>query len=395
MDFSLTPEQRQFRDEVRAVVARHVTPGMHQRIHETGTYVDPALYREIADRGWLAGAVPGLGERDPVELYLLFHEIETQGGPIDGLVFNMMIAGVINHLGSDYLKETVMKPLIAGDAQICMGLSEPDSGSDVANAKTRATWVDDHWVINGHKMWTTLAHVSTWVMLLTRTGPAEPKHRNLTMFIVPLDLPGVEIRPVKTMGAERTNATFYTNVKLGDEWRLGEVGEGWKVLTTALAFERGVMGNTNPGVHLLTETVAWLKRSGTAVSDTLAQELAQMVIDNHVATLLTQRAAWLAAEGGLPGLEGSKAKLFSSEAYQRSVERLLELIGPRGLYPTSVADAAAGGWLNHHVRHAPVTTIYGGTSEIIRNTIAERELGLPKTRPTPGRSGGEGPARPQ
>jgi len=120
MDFSLTPEQRQFRDEVRAVVARHVTPGMHQRIHETGTYVDPALYREIADRGWLAGAVPGLGERDPVELYLLFHEIETQGGPIDGLVFNMMIAGVINHLGSDYLKETVMKPLIAGDAQICM-----------------------------------------------------------------------------------------------------------------------------------------------------------------------------------------------------------------------------------------------------------------------------------
>jgi alkylation response protein AidB-like acyl-CoA dehydrogenase len=274
-----------------------------------------------------------------------------------------------------------MSRLISGDAQMCMGFSEPDNGSDVANCKTKAEWVDGHWLINGQKMWTTLAHAADWVILLTRTNPDVPKHRGLTMFIVPLDHPGIEIRPIRTMGAELTNATYYTDVALDDDWRIGEADEGWTVMTTALAFERGVMGNTNPGVHLLAQTLQWIRRVGRDGDDQLADELVQLAIDNQVSTLLTQRAAWIAAEGGLPGLEGSKAKLFSSEAYQRAVADLLELIGPAGLYSGDSASAAAGGWINHHVRHAPVTTIYGGTSEIIRNAIAERELGLPRTRP--------------
>jgi alkylation response protein AidB-like acyl-CoA dehydrogenase len=385
MDFALSAGQRAFRDEVRAVVEAYVTPEMHERVHQTGTYADKDLYRALADRGWLASAVPGLGERDPIELYLLFHELETCGAPFDGLVMNMMIAGVINHLGSDFLKETVMSRLISGDAQMCMGFSEPDNGSDVANCKTKADWIDGRWLINGQKMWTTLAHAADWVILLTRTNADAPKHRGLTMFIVPLNLPGIEIRPIRTMGAERTNATYYADVVLEDEWRIGEVDKGWTVMTTALAFERGVMGHTNPGVHLLSQTLAWISRSGRSIDDALAGELAQIAIDNQVSTLLTQRAAWIAAEGGLPGLEGSKAKLFSSEAYQRGVASLLELIGPSGLYSGESRDAAAHGWINHHVRHAPVTTIYGGTSEIIRNTIAERELGLPKTRTAAGR----------
>jgi alkylation response protein AidB-like acyl-CoA dehydrogenase len=385
MDFALTLQQQDFRDEVRAVVDAYVTPELHERVHRTGTYADKDLYRALAARGWLAGAVPGLGERDPIELYLLFHELETQGAPFDGLVMNMMISGVINHLGSQFLKDSVMAPLLAGDGQICMGFSEPGSGSDVANCTTRAERKDDGWLINGHKMWTTLAHVADWVILLTRTDPAAAKHRGLTMFLVPMNLPGVDVHPVLTMGAERTNATYYTDVELGDEWRIGEVGGGWTVMVTALAFERGVMGNTNPGVHLLSQTAAGL--SGAARDpgrvpgrDEIAEELARIAIENQVSTLLTQRAAWIAAQGGLPGLEGSKAKLFSSEAYQRGTARLLELLGADGLYPSQVPGAAADGWLNHHVRHSPVTTIYGGTSEIIRNAIAERELGLPKTR---------------
>lgn len=387
MDFSLSAGQRAFRDEVREVVARHVTAATHRRVHETGTYADPDLYRAFAERGWLAGAVPGLGKRDPVELYLLFHEMETQGAPFDGLVINMMIAGVINHLGSDFLRRQVLDRLVDGTGQMCMGFSEPDNGSDVANAKTRARRVGDRWVIDGAKMWTTLAHASDWVILLTRTDPDAAKHRGLTMFIVPLDTPGIDIHPVRTMGPERTNATFFTEVTIGDEWRLGGVGEGWKVMTTALAFERGVMGNTNPGVQLLTSTAQWAARTFPDTPDDLAETLAQIAVDNHVATLLTQKAAWIAAEGGLPGLEGSKAKLFSSEAYQQGIARLVDLIGLPALYPEQDERAAADGWLAHHLRHAPVMTIYGGTSEIIRNAIAERELGLPKTRPS-GTTGG-------
>jgi alkylation response protein AidB-like acyl-CoA dehydrogenase len=386
MDFSLSPGAVEFRAEVKAFIADHLTTEVVDQMHATGTFNDKAFNAALADAGLLAGAVPGYGDRDPIELYLLFNELEKAGAPYDGLAVTMLVAGVINAVGTDFHRSRVLEKLLTGRFNCCLGYSEPDHGSDVASITTKAVRDGDEWVITGQKMWTTMAHVSDWVILLTRTNPDVPRHKGLTMFLVPMDAPGIEVQPVPTMATERTNATFYDDVRVGDEWRLGEVDGGWAVMGVALAFERGVMGGTNPAVPLLRHVRNWATGAtspdgGTMLSDPLLRErLARTAIANQVSQLLTLRAAWIAATGGLPGLEGSMAKLYATGRYQQAVAWFQEMAGAEGLLAFGVEDAAAGGWIDYDARHAPVTTIYGGTTEINRNNVAERHLGLPRDR---------------
>jgi alkylation response protein AidB-like acyl-CoA dehydrogenase len=386
VDFALTPELQAYRDEIREIVRATVTAEVTDRQHGTGTFHSPELNRALAARGLLERAVPGLGKGDPVELWLLFHELEKAGAPVDGLSMALMVAGVVAHVGTEEQRSVVLPELLTGEVLVSLGYSEPDSGSDVAAASTRAVRDGDEWVINGRKMWTTMGHVARWVLLLTRTNPDVPKHKGLTMFLVPMDTPGITVEPVHTMGTERTNATFYDDVRVSDRWRLGEVDGGWKVMGVALAFERGVMGGTGVGVPLLRHFHEWAAREvgrdgQLLIDDPIVRErMARVAIDNEVAMLLTLRAAWLAASGGLPGVEGSMAKIFATEAYQRAARAFAQAAAPASLLQFHEPGAAADGWLEYDLRHSPVTTIYGGTSEINRNNVAERHLGLPKAR---------------
>jgi len=386
MDFSLSAGAVEFRAEVKAFIADHLTTEVVDQMHATGTFNDKAFNAALADAGLLAGAVPGYGDRDPIELYILFNELEKAGAPYDGLAVTMLVAGVVNAVGTDFHRSRVLGKLLTGRFNCCLGYSEPDHGSDVASITTKAVRDGDEWVITGQKMWTTMAHVSDWVILLTRTNPDVPRHKGLTMFLVPMDTPGIEVQPVPTMATERTNATFYDGVRVGDEWRLGEVDGGWAVMGVALAFERGVMGGTNPAVPLLRHVRDWAGGAaspdgGTMLQDPLLRErLARTAIANQVSQLLTLRAAWIAATGGLPGLEGSMAKLYATGRYQQAVGWFQEMAGAEGLLAFGVDDAAADGWIDYDARHAPVTTIYGGTTEINRNNVAERHLGLPRDR---------------
>jgi len=386
MDFSLSAGAVEFRAEVKAFIADHLTTEVVDQMHATGTFNDKAFNAALADAGLLAGAVPGYGDRDPIELYILFNELEKAGAPYDGLAVTMLVAGVVNAVGTDFHRSRVLGKLLTGRFNCCLGYSEPDHGSDVASITTKAVRDGDEWVITGQKMWTTMAHVSDWVILLTRTNPDVPRHKGLTMFLVPMDTPGIEVQPVPTMATERTNATFYDDVRVGDEWRLGEVDGGWAVMGVALAFERGVMGGTNPAVPLLRHVRDWAGGAaspdgGTMLQDPLLRErLARTAIANQVSQLLTLRAAWIAATGGLPGLEGSMAKLYATGRYQQAVGWFQEMAGAEGLLGFDVDGAAADGWIDYDARHAPVTTIYGGTTEINRNNVAERHLGLPRDR---------------
>ena len=386
MDFSLSPGAVEFRAEVKAFIVDHLTTEVVDQMHATGTFNDKAFNAALADAGLLAGAVPGYGDRDPIELYILFNELEKAGAPYDGLAVTMLVAGVVNAVGTDFHRSRVLGKLLTGRFNCCLGYSEPDHGSDVASITTKAVRDGDEWVITGQKMWTTMAHVSDWVILLTRTNPDVPRHKGLTMFLVPMDTPGIEIQPVPTMATERTNATFYDGVRVGDEWRLGEVDGGWAVMGVALAFERGVMGGTNPAVPLLRHVRDWAGGAaspdgGTMLQDPLLRErLARTAIANQVSQLLTLRAAWIAATGGLPGLEGSMAKLYATGRYQQAVGWFQEMAGAEGLLGFDADGAAADGWIDYDARHAPVTTIYGGTTEINRNNVAERHLGLPRDR---------------
>lgn len=383
----LIPEDA-YRAATRAMLAQVVDPASVERAHATGTFHDWDMHRALAERGIIAAGI-GSATRsgaDPLEMHTLFDELGLADAPFFGLALTMLVAGVIEHIGSEFHRHEILPRLHRGEAMFALGYSEPDAGSDVAAAITRAVPDPeraDGWVINGQKIFTTLAHEAAYVILLTRTNPDVAKHRGLTMFLVPLDLPGIEIQPVHTMGGDRTNMTFYTDVRVGDEWRIGEVDGGWDVMKVALAYERGVMGNTNQGVRLLQATAAWAAetpRAGGVVLDdaTVRTRLAQIAIDNEVTTLLSLRAATIASRGGQPAFEGASVKLFASEAYTRAAEACLDIAGVDGVRQDALAPGHAR--IERSARDAPVTTIYGGTSEIQRNLIAEMHLGLPKSR---------------
>jgi alkylation response protein AidB-like acyl-CoA dehydrogenase len=380
MDFSLTPDNLAYRDRIRAILADRVTPEVIARMHQTGTFHSPELHGELGRAGLLERAVPGLGSGDPIELWLLFGELEKAGAPYDSTAIALMVAGVVNAVGTPEQKARIIPTIISGDSLVCMGYSEADAGSDVAAASTRAVRQGDGWCINGAKMWTTMAHEADWVILLARTDPELPKHKGLTMFVLPMDTPGITVEPVHTMGTERTNATYYDDVLVGDEAVLGEVNGGWHTMTVALAFERGVMGGTNGAMPLLRHFYDWARPNGVLDEPIARERMARAVLEQQVAALLTMRSAWIAAAGGLPGLEGSMTKLFATDAYQRCSDWFSRLAGPEGLLQFDEPRAAGAGFVEYDARHTPVVTIYGGTSEINRNNIAERHLRLPKSR---------------
>ena len=386
MDFTLSPEQLAHRDRIRAMIRDVHTPEISERQHTSGTFNSPEINQALAEGGFLEGAIPGLGSSDPIELWMLFNELEKAAVPYDGISMALMVAGVIAHMGSDEQKAEFLPQVLAGDTLVSLGYSEPECGSDVAAAATRAVRDGDEWVINGAKMWTTMAHVADWVLLLTRTNLDVPKHKGLTFFLIPMNTPGITVDPVPTMGTERTNATFYDDVRIPDRYRVGDVDGGWKVMAVALAFERGLMGGTATGVPLLRHFHHWAATvrddDGRRLLDdpVVRERMARAAIDNEVAALMTLRTAYIAATGGLPGLEGSMVKIFSTEAYQKASKWFSEASGPAGLLGFGVPGAAADGFIAYDARHSPVTTIYGGTVEINRNNIAERHLGLPKAR---------------
>jgi hypothetical protein len=391
MDFSLPTEVEAFRAEVRAFLAEHVTDEVVETAHRTGTVHDWGLHRSMAAEGWLSAGWPaeyGGQGRSPLEMNALTEEMYLAGAPVDGLGVASLVAHTLLIDGTEWQKATIIPEILAGEALCSLGYSEPDAGSDVAACATRAVPADDgsgDWVVNGQKMFTTLAHEARYVFLLTRTNTEVAKHRGLTMFIVPMETPGIEITPVHTMGGERTNITFYTDVRVDDRYRVGEVDGGWKVMMTALTFERNSSWY-GECVRLLDHAVAWARSTRDEhgrrmIDDPLVRErLAEVAIGNEVSNLLGWRAAWMASEGTLPGVEGTMAKLFTTEHYQRSADDLLDCLGAEGLRRHGEDGAPADGWIEALYRHCQVTTIYGGTSEICRGVIAERGLGLPRSR---------------
>jgi len=387
MDFRLGSKSDAFRAEVRNFLDEHLTAEVIERAHRSGTMHDKEFHRAIGRQGWIAATWPaeyGGQERDPFEMTALRDELRLAGAPTDGLGLAMIVSQTIRRVATEEQKQDFLPRALAGEIIMSLGYSEPDSGSDVASIKTRADRHGDGWVINGQKMFTTLAHEADYVFLLARTNHDVAKHKGLTMFLVPLDSPGIEIQPVHTVGGERTNATFYSDVRISDHYRIGEVDQGWQVMTVALALERGGFGLSDSDrvweqvVHWATES---RRHDGTRVIDDplVRERLAVMRTNNEVAKLLAYRTSFVAASGRLPGVEGSMHKLFYAESMNADAAELVDMLGAEGVLQRGEEDAPVDGWVEHLFRHAAVTTIYGGTSEMQRSIIAERGLGLPRS----------------
>jgi alkylation response protein AidB-like acyl-CoA dehydrogenase len=289
--------------------------------------------------------------------------------------------------GNDEQRRRWLRPLFTAEEIWCQGFSEPGAGSDVAGLATRAVRDGDEWVVNGQKVWTTLAHTSRWVMLVARTDPDVPKHRGLTYFVVDMDQPGVEVRPLRQItGEAEFNEIYFTDARVPDRYRLGEVGDGWRVALTTLMNERVAIGLTAAprGGGAIAEAVEIWK--GLEVEDSYwLDELMKVWVEAEVGRLTSMRASQSLARG-TPGPEGSVAKLHWAELNKRVTNFTVDLMGAEGLLmPGAYPFVRPGAGVGTSAMHSPqrrflrarANSIEGGTSEIMKNILGERVLGLP------------------
>jgi alkylation response protein AidB-like acyl-CoA dehydrogenase len=390
MDFSLADELAEHREAARAWVDANLDPEWIEEQHRTGTHETPELRALMARDGILGAGWPreyGGSDVDPRFAEAVRDAIAAAGILMHGWVTTAMVLHTIEHVGTEEQKREYISAALRGELLVALGYSEPDSGSDVAAAKTTAVRDGNEWVINGQKMFTSTAQVCSLVFLLARTNPDVPKHKGLTMFLVPTDSPGYEIQPIHTLGGQRTNATFYTDVRVPDAARIGDIDEGWGVMNVALVFERGVSEGGSMVNGVAADIAAWARDTtgpdgATRFDDPLvAERIGRIAVEEEVGRLLRQRGMWLAEQGGLPGVEGSMAKLFASEASQRHYSDILDILGAEGVMQREAVGAPLAGKLENEFRESVVSTIYGGSSEILREIVAERRLGLPRNRP--------------
>ena len=383
IDFDLGEEARAFAAEVDAFFKKTLTPELKAKAHYSWDGYDAGVHKKLAEAGFLFPSWPkALGGRDapPYAVSAAREVWEENGWSGHAAGTTQMVAAILRAFGSEEVKAEVLSKIVAGEAICSLGYSEPGSGSDVFAAQTKATPQGNGWRIDGQKMFTSGANIAQYVLMLTRTNPDVPKHKGLTMFIVPLNAPGIEVQPVFTFQDERTNITYYDGVKVPDSYRLGEVDGGVKVMSAALELEHGGgFGKTQ--AHMLRAAEELCREivfdGRPLIEDPSAQRrLARTCANVEVSLLLGHRALWAGVEKKPSPAFGPMAKMFSSEKFMSDASDLLDLTAP---YSLSKRDGPAG-YLNLSYRHAHGTRIYGGTSQVHRSMIAERNLGLPRSR---------------
>lgn len=382
--FDLGEEAAALAREVDEFFTANLTPELRAKAHFSWDGHDPGIHKKLAQARLLFPAWPvefGGRGASPYALSAVSRVWEAHEWGSHAVGTTGMIGHILRRFGSDEVKRNIFAKVAAGEAVCSLGFSEPGSGSDVFAAQCRATRDGDGWRIDGTKMFTSGANISDYVLMLTRTNTEVAKHKGLTMFIVPLKTAGVSVQAVHTFGDERTNITFYDGVRIPDSYRLGEMDGGVKVMAASLELEHGGGGFLKHQHSLLNaaETLSrTLEEDGRPlIDDPDAQvRLARTRLHNELSEMIANRALW-AAEMKRPNTGfGPMSKLFSSEKFLSDARDLLDLTAPESLSQRQGPAA----FINLSYRHAQATTIYGGSSEIHRSQIAERELGLPRTR---------------
>lgn len=383
IDFTLGEEAERLAGEVDEFFKNTLTPELKAKAHYSWDGHNAYVHKKLAEAQLLFPDWPreyGGREASPYSTRAIREVWASHGWTTHAVGTTSMVATIIRRFGSEELKRDVLDKVVAGEALCSLGYSEPGSGSDVFAAQCRATRDGDGWRIDGTKMFTSGANISNYVLMLTRTNRDVAKHKGLTMFIVPLNSAGITVQPVYTFQGERTNITFYDGVKIPDSYRLGEVDGGVVTMSAGLEMEQG--GGFEDAMYELLHAAENLCRKiqykrQPLIEDVQAQmRLARAAAHTFVAEMLSLRSLWTGVEKKPSFAFGPMAKMFSSEMFVRDARDLLDLTAP---YSLSEADGDAG-FINLSYRHAQATTIYGGTSEVHRSMIAERNLGLPRSR---------------
>jgi alkylation response protein AidB-like acyl-CoA dehydrogenase len=381
VDFELDQSEKAFRDEVRAwLKANAPKDDSKETSQETLIANRRAWQKKLNDAGYVGITWPkeygGRGAGFMEQLIFNDEMIVAQTPePINVIGLGMGGPVVIAH-GTEEQKKRYLPPLLSAAEIWCQGFSEPDAGSDLSGLQTRAEDKGDHYLVNGQKVWTTLAHVAKWCMLLTRERKeANPRH-GLTYLLVDMASPGVEVRPlVQITGDAEFNEIFFKDVKVPKSQILGEAGEGWAVAMTTLLHERGTLGMALATRAQITaaELADHTRKLGRGSDPLVRQKVAQHTIEARALQLNGYRALTAMKRNGIPGPEGSILKLMWSELNQRMTETAVDVAGAAG----QVGESA--GWKYQFLR-SRANTIEAGTSEVLRNILAERVLGLPRSR---------------
>jgi alkylation response protein AidB-like acyl-CoA dehydrogenase len=382
MDFTYPPEAEAFRKEFRAWLDEELTdefrgdgagfsmdmsPDRLEQLRRWNRRLADARYAAIAWPQEYGGRGAGI-----MEQVVFAEEMHRAGAPgtLNPLGLSNIAPAIIEH-GTEEQKRTLLPRMLRGDDIWCQGFSEPDAGSDLASLKMTAVIDGDDFVVNGQKTWNTLGHLANWCELLVRTDPEAPKHKGISCLLVDMSIPGIEVRPLITItGENEFNEIFFTDARVPRRALLGPLHEGWRVAMTTLAYERGTVANLHLGLRakigrLLDEA----KARGADRDPVLRQKLARIYLEGELLKLVSERAISGAIHGRELGPESSIAKLLWSEAEQHLGETAGEVLG---------ADANTGSWGRDRV-YMRALTIAGGTTQVNKNILATRVLGLPRT----------------
>jgi alkylation response protein AidB-like acyl-CoA dehydrogenase len=391
MDFEFSPEQEAFVKEVEAFLDAHDDPDIFDLTRENmAQIVDTpkrrAFMAEVGEQGWLGITWPkaeGGQDGDGVYEYLLNERLAARGGPQIGKGVGIIGKTLIRH-GSEKLKAEFLPKILRNEVEFAVGYSEPNAGSDAAAMQLKATKTDGGWVLNGQKTWTTSAHFAEWYWVGARTDPEAEKHYGITLFLVPLDHPGITINAIWTMGDERTNEVYLDDVFVPDDYVVGELNKGFQYISEALDLERFTLFTFSPiaqRLELLIEYVKTATRDGRPLRDdpVIRRRLAHLCAEAEVARVMGLRFVDASSRGGAaPTSEASEYKLFATELSRRLADAAMDIAGPGSQLRVRTEEAPMAGRSESTYRYTVIDTIGGGASEIQKNIIARRKLGLPK-----------------
>ena len=374
MDLSLSPPEREFRDAVRDWI-EHNHPGPEPANDQEQFEFRRAWQRAVNERGWAGLTWPteyGGAGGTLVEQAILFEEVARAGAPQMANILGLAMGGptVIAH-GSEEQRLRFLPPILSADEIWCQGFSEPESGSDLASLKTRAVREGDEWVVTGQKVWTTYAHQAKWCMLVARTDADAPRHRGLTYFLMDMEQDGVEVRPlVQITGEAEFNELFIEGARIPHENIVGGEGNGWPVAITTLMHERaGLAFALQVQVQIaLRELQADIRAAGRGDDPLVRQRFGQLYAEAQVLRLNAYRGLTAIMKRGAPGPEGSLGEWHWAEVNQSLTELAMDVTG---------SQLADGRWPHRFLR-SRANSIEGGTTEILKNIVAERVLGLPR-----------------
>jgi len=390
VDFDLTAEEQRFEEEVEAFLRENwsadvMDPQPEQLSQTVDSPAKRAFVAKLAERGWLGMSWPreyGGQERSGIYDFILTEALSRYGAPQPGKGVGIVGKTLIRH-GSEAMKRAFLPRIIRGEIEFAIGYSEPNAGSDAANMQLRATRVDGGWRLDGQKSWTTSAHFADYYWLGARTDRSH-KHKGITLFLIPMQQPGLTVRPIHTIGDERTNEVFFDGVFAPDDTVVGQVNHGWTYICEALDLERFAMMPVGP-LEMKTRALVDHVRRGQRDGLPLARDpgcrrrLAKVVTELEVSRMLQRRVIAAALRNDVPTVESSQYKLFMNETGQRLANTALDLMGPEGTLRPGTEGAPLNGRFERSYRYTIVDTIGGGASEIQKNIIAARGLGLPRS----------------